>query len=274
MEKYDSTPFFKLGVQIGDFLKTVNSVSSANDTIFAAEILELRLGVFVNQNKKDPQFKHSINAANIVIGYLNSFVKEERESSNKLGLSITAGLFSSKNRLINAIDDFQTFLSAELPQINIFFVEQCRAYNMSDLINSGEKVLSPLYQKEIPSSWDEVVEEFREAGRSLAFGINNAVGLHVSRSVEVILRKDYFPLLDIVPPKRGNLGFFIQRLEKKQANQRVIILLNLLRDYYRNNIAHPGEFWDNEKAVNAFGTVINVIDVIVQDMQEIKKKIP
>ena len=49
-------------------------------------------------------------------------------------------------------------------------------------------------------------------------------------------------------------------------------MLQHLKDHYRNPIAHPEEFWDSDKAEAAFMLAISVITVMVQDIDETKKK--
>ena len=276
MEKYDSSPVFRLGYAIGSLLKSLNSPLS-EDSSFAAARLRTRLRMFINQNKDDSQLRHSLNSAQDVISCIDDFIEDEQKT-NKLTKGIPPGGITAlpyKSILISAISDFQTFLEADLPQLNIFSVAQHRGYKMDILINNGESLLSKNTLTLLGVSRVDVIREIRESARCLAFDVPTSAGLHLCRAVEIIITKEYFPVLELVVPKIKSLGIFITRMEKNgKADPRVISKLKDFRDHYRNRITHPEEFWDIDNADSAFGTAINVIDSIVKDIQEIKANGP
>ena len=49
-------------------------------------------------------------------------------------------------------------------------------------------------------------------------------------------------------------------------------MLRHLKDHYRNPISHPEEFWDSNMAESAFMLAISVITVMVQDIEETRKR--
>lgn len=172
-----------------------------------------------------------------------------------------------------SIYNFQAVLGTELPRINVFYITPKRAYDMTMLINQGESVLSPDIINLLGPK-EDVIKDIREATKSMAFDISTAVGFHVYRAVETIV-KEYFPILEIQPEdwqSNKNLGNYIKLLEDKGVDVKVTTMLRHLKDHYRNPISHPEEFWGSDKAESAFMLAVSVITVMVQDIEETKIK--
>lgn len=279
MEKYDSTPLFRLGHTIGGLISSINS--TLTDSTWAASRLKVHLGLFVNQNKDNSQFKHSVNSARLVISCIDDFIDKEKNKDRLAG--ITDEIFIPKDMLMSSLDDFQTFLQGELPQLNIYFVTKHRAYDMTVLINEGENLLSPNTLTAMTGSKMEVIRDISEAARSLAFGFYTAVGFHLYRAIEAIVIKEYFVSLKVPHSeynKSPNLGNYIKILKvthdkiklSSPVDIKVTSLLDHIKVHYRNPVMHPEESWDMDKANSAIGPAISLIDMMMQDIQEIKKK--
>jgi len=169
------------------------------------------------------------------------------------------------------IYSFQAVLYTEFSQSNIFYISQKRAYDMTVLINQGQNVLSRDTINLLSSSKDEVLNDIREATKCLAFDIPTAVGFHLYRAIEAIIVEEYFPLLNIQPndwETNKNMGNYIRLLENNNVDVKITAMLRHIKDHYRNPISHPDEFWDSNKAENAFGLATSVINVMVQDIDE------
>ena len=277
MEKHDMTPLFDLGISIGTLMR---KIELSLNTEFAASSTRRSFQSFIKHYSEYKELILSLEAAEYVISCLEDYRQRFKDQQPTLDNdSVTTDQHPpliTKNILTNAINDFQTIIAAEIPKLNIFYVQQHRDRDMNLLINSGECALS---QKTLDalsiSSKTDVIREIREAARCLAFDVPTSVGLHLCRAVEIVVTKEYFPVLSILVPQNRNLGRYIKVLEKNNnVSPKVISKLNDFKDYYRNRITHPEEFWDIDNADSAFGTAINVIDAIVKDIQEIKKKIP
>ena len=168
-----------------------------------------------------------------------------------------------------AIYNFQAVLGTELPRANIFYITPKRAYDMTLLINQGENVLALDIIDLLGASKDEVIRDIREATKSMAFDLSTAVGFHIYWAVEAIVVKDYFPVLNIMAEeweKNQNLGNYIKLLIAKHVDNKVTIILNYLKDHYRNRIFHPEEFWDSKTAETALGLAVSAIIIMVQDI--------
>ena len=110
-----------------------------------------------------------------------------------------------------------------------------------------------------------VVQDVREAARSLAFDIPTAVGFHIFRAIEAIIKKEYFPLLNITV-ESNNLGQHIALLEGAGVDEKILGTLRNIKDYYRNPISHPEEFWGLDQAESALMLAVHAITVILQDI--------
>ena len=118
---------------------------------------------------------------------------------------------------------------------------------MDSLINEGENLLSLSTINTIKDTRPEVVNDMREAARALAFEIPTAVGFHLYRAIEAIVR-EYFPLVGLSRSQIRNpsLGTYVQILNgthKKihitPINEKITVLLDHIVKNYRNPIMHP-----------------------------------
>jgi len=269
MERVDGMPLYWLAQSIGQLYHALNEPSATLPSIAnAAKNADYNLDKFISDSVGLTMSK---DAAKSILWNLRELFKNRQPSIPGVADPLISN--DEKNTVFSPIWDFQAVLGSELPQLNIFFVTQHRDRDMNLLINSGEMALSQKTLSSLSSSRSDVVREIREAARSLAFSVPTAVGLHLCRAVEVIITKEYFPSLGIKLPKNRNLGQYLKSLvENGQPNPRVISKLRDFKDYYRNVITHPEEFWDIDNADSAFGTAINVIDAIVRDIEAIRAK--
>jgi len=238
------------------------TIASINATAIQARN---NLEFFTNQVQGLPLSK---NAATAIIANLDKIHAPEN-----LRQPDTILTEQELNLLNYSIFNFQAVLASELPQANIFYITPKLAYDMTILINKGENLLSKNTLNSLGISKEDVINDIREATKCLAFDIPTAVGFHVYRAVEAIIVKDYFPVMNIPLGKSKNLGNYIKLLEDHNADERVTIILKHLKDYYRNPISHPEEFWDSNTSESAFGLAISVINVMVKNIEDIKLRL-
>lgn len=270
MEKANGTPIYWLGSSLGHLLGFLATEAPIQIIINAANNARNNLTVFINleglplSKTAAKQILENIDKIlsdhKTILGLANPSPPEQKTNLRNLGGSIL---------------HFQSVLSSELPQINIFYVAPHRAYDMTMLIEKGENLLSPVTLNLLGSSQQEVIKDIREAARCLAFGFSTAVGFHLYRAIEAIIVEDYFNVLKVSPKEwenNKNLGKYIKILEGKGVDAKITIMLSHLKDRYRNPIMHPDEFWDSEKSTGAIGSGISIIDMMVQEIEEIKKR--
>jgi hypothetical protein len=269
MEKANGTPIYWLGNSLGHLMAFIGTGQPIPMVINVANSALLNLSVFLNI----AGLPLSRIAAQDIANNIRQFIS----SHTLVGNVSSANPISEQEKsvLIGSILHFQSVLSSELPQINIFYVPPHRAYDMTMLINTGQNLLSPLTLKLLGASREEVIKDIQEAASCLAFDFSTAVGFHLYRAIEAIIVRDFFDVLKISSDERKsrkNLGQYIALLQNKGVDVKIKNMLTHIKDRYRNPIMHPEEFWDSEKANSAIGPAISVIDMMVQEIEEIKKK--
>ncbi len=254
MERVNGTPLYWLGYHIGQLSAQLSGpievASVSAPWVTSIETLEY----FVKGIEGLPL---SRAVATDVLMKMNATSPTHLSQTNAVDLNF-------------ALFNFQTVLLNELPQINIFFVSQKRAYDMSALIGHGETLLSKEALEYLGASKNDVIADIREAGKCLAFEISTAVGFHIYRAIESVIIKDYFPALGVKESeweKNRGLGPYIQILEVKKRDSKITTLLRHLKDNYRNPINHPQEFWGFNDAENAIPLAVSAINMMVQDIQ-------
>ena len=268
MEKFNGMPIYWLGHSIGKLMDELTPSSTVGSIANSAMNLRSNIELFMYVIQGFPLSKA---AAMEITGNINNILSPERLQQPNDHI-----LESEQGTLNINIYSFQAVFYSEFSQANIFYVTQKRAYDMTVLINQGQNVLSRETLSLLASSKNEVINDIREATKSLAFDIPTAVGFHVYRAIEAIVVREYFPVLNIQSKeweRNKNLGHYIGLLEKAKVEPKVTTMLRHLKDHYRNPISHPEEFWDSDKAESAFMLAVSVITVMIQDIKEIKEKV-
>lgn len=262
MEKVDGMPLYRLANSLGELQEALKQPnSSLTSVVEAVRRVDSEINYFTNLTFGLPLSK---DAAKEIVAGLHKLFGIRPFPEVGIPVPLTQ---EEKNWVLVPIWSIQAILAKELPQLNLFLITQHRAYDMTILINNGEKLLSEASLNCLSVSKLEVIREIKEAARCLAFNVATAVGLHLSRAVESVIVKEYFSEIGIEVPKHKNLGKYIEALEKtKNANQKVVSKLRDFKNYYRNLIAHPEEYWDIDNADSAFGTAVNLIEAIIQDI--------
>jgi hypothetical protein len=186
--------------------------------------------------------------------------------AQKLESSVPQEIIS---QLVMSIFSFQAVLQAELGQTNIFHTTQKRAYDMTVLINHGEKVLPSEAVHVLGDAKEDFLRDIKAATKSLAFDMPTAMGFHLFRAIETMVVKVCFPSLGVEETewqRNRNLGHYIGILERKGVSSKVTEALRYLKDNYRNPISHPEEYWDSGDAEAALGLGISVITLMVGEL--------
>jgi len=183
------------------------------------------------------------------------------------------------NAIRYAIQHFTSVLFAELPQADIYFINQKRAFKMGLLVGSAEMVLA---KETIYLLAAETVDDIQRAGRCLAYDENTAAGFHALRAVEAVARRYYELVTDTsaINPKTGNPIRLIDiitglrtKLGKVTTNPDehplglIVGDLNRLRLIYRNPIMHPEMTLNANGATRVFNISTDAISAMIDDTQ-------
>lgn len=284
MEQHDVTPLFHLGSAIGSLLKAIEH-SDHDNPIWSAASAKREFEKYIRIYEGYNKLALSLKAAGKVIIFLEEYIQQRQTNKVVNQLSAISEIDLTKEILRNAINDFQTLIEAEIPQLNIFYVTPHRCYDMTMLINEGENLLSLNTLNMLGGCKQEVVNDIREATKALAFGSYTAVGFHLYRAIEAIVKEYFIPLgLNVteIMENNPNLGTYLKILKgihgkfivTTPVDVKVTSFLEHIVKEYRNPIMHPQETWDVHKANRAIGPAISLIEMMVEDIQDIKKKTP
>jgi hypothetical protein len=116
---------------------------------------------------------------------------------------------------------------------------------------------------------DQAKKDFREAGRCLAFEVPTAAGFHAMRATENVLRQ-YYSLLLGKPVTRIDWGTCTQELKKAKANQKVVQVLDQIRDLHRNPLMHPQEFLSMKDAISLFDIAKSAIGALAEEISSLQ----
>jgi hypothetical protein len=169
------------------------------------------------------------------------------------------------NNVKTAAEKFETVISAELSNSDTYWISPKGTHKTSMLLQYAHQQIPGAALAEIP----EVKADFDEAGRCLLFDISTATGFHLLRATEAVIRKYYSTITGTMPPvKFRNWGAYIRVLKTKpQVNQKIITMLDHIRDHYRNPILHPDESLTPDEALVLFGLCASAITLMGNEMK-------
>jgi hypothetical protein len=269
VKKFNSLPLYWLGDRLGTLDRVMEFRDGHGPTVRSSlqSILLARNDLEIFTNTTYGFLPLSKEAAKSAILKINEILGDHEPSPTKKPGEPDVFTKSEIMHLHWAMHDFNSVLSTELPQENIYYATPKLAYDMDALINSGERALPEDVLASLGDSKDRVIEDIRESARCLAFGIATAVGFHIYRAIECIVVEEYFPLLGIDLPDNRNLGKYIKLLKDKGVDNKITEMLTHIKDEYRNPISHPEDFWDNNKAGSAFGVAMSIITMMLHDIE-------
>ncbi len=180
----------------------------------------------------------------------------------------------------DAISEFQTVLSAELSTADTYTVSKKGIYSTADLIERAENALSASLRAEISG---QAVNDFRQAGKCLAFDLFTATGFHILRATDAVLRIYYERFVGTKPkPKMRNWGAYTKILTKcandpnktLRPDVKTIALIDQIREMHRNPIIHPEDNLDEDKALVLFDVCKSAITAMACELKETTPSLP
>lgn len=211
----------------------------------------------------------------------------EPKFSRAAGMSLLAAikpLISDYNRtsaisifeayqVTSALTAFETVLTAELSQINVFMVKKKRGYDTGDLVHRGWVMFPETLATKVPES----VVDMQFATRCIAFELPTAAGFHLHRANESILHR-YFDAVSngAKRPEGRNIGDYLARLrENKWGEEKVLSALKDLKDLHRNPLIHPEDsLEDVDEALALLGSIHAAVVLMLKAISEPPQVIP
>jgi hypothetical protein len=135
------------------------------------------------------------------------------------------------------IEGFETILFTEMPQFDVFHVEQKGISNTRALIENAENDFEEPIRSGLPP---DAVKEIRQGGRAWAFDLPTASAIHIMRAAEIVLLA-LLPEYGISGPKKSdrNWGNYVKLLRDKGADAEMLKFLDELARFERNETIHP-----------------------------------
>lgn len=185
----------------------------------------------------------------------NDFTAALKKSTDSPTLKLD---WAAAYNIKESLKKFEVVLAEELRLVDTYSVTQKGAYSTSDLIGCAETLL-PVSVRKVMAP--DTVNDIREAGRCLAFETPTAAGFHVFRAIEsVLLAYHQAVVKKPTPPKARNWGVYIKALRQSgNADQKIVDMLEHIKDSYRNPTTHPEVTMDIEDVLVLMGLAVSVI---------------
>jgi hypothetical protein len=169
------------------------------------------------------------------------------------------------------IEEFEESFDEESKHLGSFLVTQKGIYDTEKLISDASKRFEPEVLKHLP---DIAIDDFKEAGKCLAFECPTAMAYHILRAIEAVILK-YYEAITGHAWKRKQKGWWLyieelKGLPSKPVPTSITQRLNEIRKYERNPIAHPGFFLDLKDAMPFFDLCSGVIPLMAQEIEKIE----
>ena len=159
-----------------------------------------------------------------------------------------------------AKEEFQVILSAELSSLDTYFLTQQGIYRTSDLVERSEMAFGEKVRKIIG---DDAKKDFRQGGRCLAFELPTAAGFHTIRAVEAVLRHYHRLVMQLTQAERSpEMAQCINELRRKGEDEKVLDILDHVRDLHRNPHMHPEAFLSMDEALRLFDVSKSAINAM------------
>jgi hypothetical protein len=227
-------------------------------------VARIALAMFVNLQEIEPLLPNALERAKILTAIISETVPKYLGVP---GAAVTRGIV---DEIKGALSALETSLDDDLRRLPTYYVEKIGAYSSDDLIYRAENVFPADIRSSLPQ---QAIEDFRMAGKCLAFDAATACGFHVFRAADAMLRA-YCGHFNAMP--KGNSrdwGTFIRALRDvpanapKKPNPRTVELLDSIRAQDRNPLVHPELNLDLDGAVLMFDLCKNALSLMALDIK-------
>lgn len=173
------------------------------------------------------------------------------------------------------INEFETVFAEEMRETATYFVPRRGIYHTPALVDAADDTFPAELQSHIPQ---KAKDDWKAAGRCLAFNLLSASGFHVARAVEACL-ETYYQLFSGKPNATLH-GWkdYIEALTKiAEGNptpcplKKTLAELDQMREDYRNPIVHPRVVLTEGDARMLFANGESLIIAMAQELAEAAK---
>jgi hypothetical protein len=174
-------------------------------------------------------------------------------------------------QLQNALSNLETVLSDEMREAATYYVPRRGIYWTPALVDSAEETFPEAIRGHVPQ---KACDDWRAAGRCLAFSLLTASGFHAARAVESMLEA-YYQLFSGKPGKTlRSWDDYIKALTKvaegdtmPKPSGKTLSELDQMRTFDRNPIMHPRVVLSEGDARILFGSSESLIIAMAQELK-------
>lgn len=170
------------------------------------------------------------------------------------------------------LKNFEIIFATEMREAATYFISQRGIYHTPSLVDYADNAFPDAVRSYIP---DKCKEDWKAAGKCLAFSLYSACGFHVTRAVESMLEKYY----QIICEKKSDKTLpgwqaYIDELRKSTGSLRpsskTLAEIEQMKDDYRNPIAHPRVYLSETDARMLFDNGESLIIAIASEICEFR----
>ena len=167
------------------------------------------------------------------------------------------------HRLKGKIEIFEHQFSAELKKTAAYVVPERGIFKTEGLVEEAEKHIHESVRDAVP---EFARNEFRAAGRCLAFGLYSASGFHSARAVESVL-KEYYGIF-LGPPPDIPMGLMASHLDEMKSSKtkrpklpkdNTVRHIKDVTNFDRNPLMHKNVTLEEIDATTLFNSALGVI---------------
>jgi hypothetical protein len=239
MKRLKPFEFYRLGalhnLRDFDFEKAYTADRERFDDAASSAILALRQ--FELSHQEHREFRGSVNQAKELRGTMRWVYNKAKDQGFHPWMA---------SSIRSDIVKFENYLEYDLDRLHAYEIEKVGIFDIEDLIDHADDALSSSEQEVLNSM---VLQDFRAAGRCLAFDLYTACGFHCMRAVEGAARILYEVLTgQNAEADKKTLGAIAQYLDGEMTEKKYpkdslagLVVFNLRRvnNLYRKPIDHP-----------------------------------
>lgn len=178
------------------------------------------------------------------------------------------------NVLRTALSNFEAVFSEEMREATTYYVPRRGIFFTPSLIDAADETFPSAIRGYIPP---KTIDDWRAAGRCLAFNLLTASGFHAARAVEGTL-ESYYQLFAGKPGATlRSWDDYIKSLREIAAkenspspSQKTLSELDQMRTFDRNPIMHPRIVLSESDARILFGSSESLIIAMAQEIYAVK----
>lgn len=167
-----------------------------------------------------------------------------------------------------SLETFETVFGAEMTEAATYFIPRKGIFFTPALVDKADETFPAELAPHIPK---KSLDDWRSAGRCLAFNLLSASGFHIARAVEGILEAYYQTFTGKTGTENG-WHDYIKSLEKvdkePKPSTKTLAGLRQMKDDYRNPLMHPRVVLDESEARILFASGESLIMGMAREIKD------